>query len=172
MSHLYLENSLLGPPFCSSSSLRPTLVSITWKRRWEEMGRDQLTALKEKAGGSWRLRTFFHCTAGVCFTQEGAFLAHAHSWSTAEPTSRGEGASWRMRTLFTALRRLLCGCAGLAPSRKLEGWAGELVRGVGLSFSPAPPSAGAYSPQVFILWHVTASTDHSLTIQVLPLSIL
>lgn len=69
----------------------------------------------------------FHCTAGVCLTQGGGFrrmrtLDVLQGLFCAE---RGlSGAFWSLRTLVTALRTLLCGCASLAPSRKLEGWAG------------------------------------------------
>lgn len=107
MSHLYLENRLLGPPLCSTSSLRPTLVSITWKRRWEEMGGDQLTALKGRgAVGACALfsphcRGLLHAGRGfpcACallihcrgdLTRGGGFVAHAYSfYSTAEPALR------------------------------------------------------------------------------------
>lgn len=50
------------------------------------MGRDQLTALKEKAGGSWRLRTFFTALQGSA--------------------SRRKGLSLRMRTLDPLQSRL------------------------------------------------------------------
>lgn len=103
MSHFYLENRLLGPLFCRPSSLRPSLVSITWKRRWGEIGGDQLSALKGRGppdacalfslhcrgllqagrGFLCACALLIHCRAG--FTRGGGFLAHARcSFSTAE----------------------------------------------------------------------------------------
>lgn len=165
---MYLGTFLLGPPFCSPTSLRPSLVSITWKRRWEEMGGDQLTAQKGRGAPGACALFSWHCR-GQLHTGRG-FLAHARSWSIAAPAPCGEGASWRMRILFTALRSQLCGCASLAPSRKLEGWAGEIVRGVSLAFFPAPSSAGAYSPQVFILWHVNCiNRQQPIYIEIAPI---
>lgn len=122
ISHLYSETGLLGPPFCTPPSLIARLASTTWKKRWEETSTDQLTA--PLAMGLQALAHSFHCTAGVCFTQGGGFSAHAHSGCTAVPALRWEGASWHLRTLLTALRTMICGCASLAPSRKLQGWAG------------------------------------------------
>lgn len=48
-------------------------------------------------------------------------MAHAQSRHTAGALFSREGAFWRLRTLLSALQNLLYACAGLAPSRKLEG---------------------------------------------------
>ena len=135
------------------------------------MGGDQLAVLCGRGPPCACALFSLHCR-GLGLTGRG-FQAHAHSWCTAGTVSMGRGLPGACALFLTALRSLLCGCASLAPSRKLESWAGGLWGIVGChSLFLLLPSAGSHSPQVFVLWHCTASVDRSWTVQALCLSVL
>lgn len=115
----------------------------------------------------------FHCTAGVWGLHEGDFRRMRTLIQCRNGFHGGGGCLALAHCSSTALRSLLCGCAQFATFQSLRVGRGhcEGLLVVILSL-PAPPFAGAHSPQVFVLWHCTTTVVRSWTVQALCLSVL
>ena len=90
----------------------------------------------------------------------------------------GEGAAWRLRTALNSIAEPAVRLRQFGTFQKARELGGGIVRDCWSSFSlPAPPlcgkrvgrhslflhlpSAGAHSPQVFVLWHCTTTVVRS-----------
>lgn len=83
------------------------------------MDSEQLTVLEEGGEGLLAHAHSFHRSAGVCSRGRGISWHMRNGNTLQQLLSLEEGASWRLRTLTTALQSLLCDCASLAASRKI-----------------------------------------------------
>lgn len=154
LSRVCAPDFLSGPPCSRAASLGPQRVSITWEERWEEM--NSTAPARGRRGPCLRMRILSTAVRGSAW-RKGGLLAQAHSGRIAGPDSRGEGASWRLRTFFDSIAEPTLRLRRSGSFQKARGWAGPGdSAGAGLPLTPQLRPAQRATSVLF--WRVTAPT--------------